>query len=510
MNTYSLAQVFADHMVLQRDKPVKIWGSWSVEQTLLVSLNGITREAACTSDNKWVAEFPPMEATLQSELFISSDHPDAQDTSIRNVAIGEVWIAGGQSNMEFLMKFDAESTEMIASADHPYIRFFDQPKISYEGEEKKRDYSQYGIWRVCDKENASYYSAVAFYFAKQLFETLHVPIGILGCNYGGTSASAWLHEDELAKDNELSVYISEYEETLNSLDSELYEQQVEQEYQFLNAPHVQPLLDAYMAGTLSDEVLQQILSQGDFPILSSNMGPKSKNRPGGLFHKMVMNIAGYSARGVIWYQGEQDEHKHPLYSKLFSSVINCWREAWQDPLPFIFVQLAPFRRWFTIPCEHFTEIRQQQERVSQTVDGAYMVSIMDAGMEVDIHPKRKRPVGERLALMARGKIYGENILCEPPSVSYATKAEDKVTLWFEHTGTGLFLKGDKIQNFQLFVGDREVVDYSLELSDNCITIQSEELICEQNIHVRHAWHNFAEVNLYNSSDLSAKPFSVTI
>ncbi len=221
MSTFSVASIFGDHMVLQRQKPVEIWGDCKKPQSLRVFVNG--REAACTqaSAGKWKMTLPPMEACRALTLQVSGD-VEGECYVFKDVAVGEVWIAGGQSNMEFPLKYDAEAKKVIAEANNPDIRFYDCPKIKFEGQELEDDMSDYGFWRPCDPDNAPFYSAVGFYFAQKIQESTQVPVGIIGCNWGGTSAATWLDESYLAADEELSVYLHEYEAGLKTLDMDQY------------------------------------------------------------------------------------------------------------------------------------------------------------------------------------------------------------------------------------------------------------------------------------------------
>lgn len=170
------------------------------------------------------------------------------------------------------------------------------------------------------------------------------------------------------------------------------------------------------------------------------MGPYNVGRPGGLYHQMLETIIPCGARGVLWYQGESDEGHADIYDRLFEAMIGCWRESFCQELPFLFVQLAPYGTWLGGTGEKYPELRRRQEMVSRRVPGAYMTSVMDLGMYEDIHPKHKKEVGERLALLARGKVYKEELLCEPPALLGAERKGKKITLHFAHAGVGLWRK----------------------------------------------------------------------
>ena len=502
--SFNLANIFGDHMVLQRSKPLTIWGECYQAQVIRVLLDG--REIASTEAavGRWMVTLPAMAVRRNLTLQVLGEN---ESYTFQDVAVGEVWVAGGQSNMEFLLDYDAEAEKVIPEADNSDIRFYDCPKIKFEGQEKEDDMSQYGFWRLLDPANAPFYSAVGFYFANQLYIRYQVPIGIVGCNWGGTTAAAWMDADYLRDNELLSVYVDEYEAGLKNLDLDQYFQAEESQRKVMSLPPAKRFMNYIMKRTprgvrrlfISIPVRRSINK-------SQQLGPRSENRPGGLFHTMLEKIIPYTARGVIWYQGESDDPKANFYARLFSSLIRCWRERWEEALPFLFVQLAPYEHWLGERAQNFTILREQQEMVSKTVPGTYMASIMDAGSKVDIHPKQKRPVGERLALLARGKIYGEKILCEAPEFADAVVESGTVVIKFKHTGEGLSLRGDHLKSLVLFSDGKKVRRPEISVDRDSLRIRAKGIQTASEIEIHFAFENFAEVNLYNSAGLPAKPF----
>jgi sialate O-acetylesterase len=241
---------------------------------------------------------------------------------------------------------------------------------------------------------------------------------------------------------------------------------------------------------------------------TATKGPADPNRPAGLFNTMVKTIAGYSCRGVLWYHGESDADKAENYADLCSAVIRCWRDSWQEELPYLLVQLAPYEKSQLGSGEKFPVIREQQESVSKNTPGTYLVSIMDCGEKNDIHPKRKRPVGERLALLARGRIYGEPLLCDPPELSSASFNKDAITLRFADAGEGLRLEGPLFSALKIKVGGKAVSGFSVQIDNDSIEIRSGEFKARAHVEVFFAWSGYCEVNLFNSAGLPAKPFRI--
>jgi len=497
-------------MVLQREKPIRIWGTSQVDQTIHIYIDnnkvGSTRAAL----GDWQLYLPAMEAARGLEIKITGDAQN-DELIFKNVAIGEVWIAGGQSNMEFALEFDAEAKKVIPQANNPDIRYYDCPKVKFEGQENEDDYSQVGFWRGLTPQNAPFYSAVGFYFASKLYERYQVPIGIVGCNWGGTTAAAWLDERYLVDDAELSVYWQEYQQGLEKLDLEKYVEDEKKARQSMQSPMMVSIMRKIQKGSLGP-VLKLLVLAG-MKSMAKNapvIGPHSEYRPGGLYHLMLKKIAGFSARGVIWYQGEADDLKAGIYARLFAAMIRCWRDALQDELPFLFVQLAPWESWLILSAVNYHIIREQQDLVSRTVPGAHMVSIMDYGEKDDIHPKHKRPVGERLALLARGNVYGEDILCEAPEAQAARFENGDLVIPFLYTGNGLFIKGKSLESLELIADGKKFEPIKVSITPSSVRVQVTGLSFAKELEIRFAYRNFAEVNLYNSADLPAKPFRQVI
>lgn len=504
-----LARIFQNGLTLQRQKPIKIWGITDHPQAVTVFLNGKPLLENAAIDGSFSLILPAQEAMENARLSITG----TMDTvELERVNIGEVWIAGGQSNMEFLLRYDAEGKREIASANDDCFRFYDVGEYSFPEEESKshKDSTGWDKWLSFKPEWAGYFSAVAVYFAKQLRACLGVPVAIVGCNWAGTTASSWTDEKYLEADPDLRSYLDDYAGATKDLDIEQYNRRHDEALDFLESPVMVRVADAMLKGrfTLWDIVrllpVLKKLSSFSFP-----MGPRNQNAPGVLYRAMVKQIAGYSCRGVIWYQGESDDVKAQIYDKLFAAMIRCWRDTWQEELPFLFVQLAPFGKWLNGTGEKYPILRAKQEIVSKTVPLCCMASIMDSGMEKDIHPKKKRPVGERLALLARGKVYGEDILCEAPEFQSAKVQPGKLLLTFANVGKGLEIFGGKLNALELSVDGRRIEAAASARGDK-LCIQSEEILEKSEIELCFAWIGYCEVNLYNSAGLPAKPFRITL
>ena len=503
-----LATIFQDGMMLQRGKELRIWGETDREQSIEVYCGEECWVSAQEiQEGKFSVMLPAREAAENVTVTITGSAGD--EITLSNVDIGEIWIAGGQSNMEFFLRYDAEGKKTIANANDDHLRYYNVAQYAFNGEEKDgfKDESRWNKWFPYKPEYIETFSAVGLYFANQLREKLGVPVGIVGCNWGGTTASTWMDEKLLEEDPELRIYIDDYAEKTKDLDLNAYLES-NRNQRGSKSDLVDSITRYMMEG--SHKLLLKLMNPLICSFPAPPMGPCSENRPGGLYHSMVSKIAGFACRGVLWYQGESDDHHADLYAKLFSAMIGCWRRDWKDELPFLFVQLAPFRKRFAVTAMNYPTLRQKQELVSKTVPNTFMASIMDVGMQWDIHPKKKRPVGERLALLARGKVYGEDILCEAPELESAQRMRDSLILAFRHAGNGLTLSGKTLSAMKIIADGSAVQNWKAEISQNVVKLTAKSIETAKQIQVHYAWEQYCEVNLYNSAKLPAKPFCVDI
>lgn len=496
----SFATVFQSGMTLQREKPIRLFGTTDTPQKLRVTLNGAELVQAEISAGHFQMVLPPQPAAEDAVLRVEASADG--EVMFDHVDIGEVWIAGGQSNMEYAMAQDADATDVISSAQDAHLRFYDVAKWAFPEEEAEgmKDTSHWERWLTWNPADAGYFSAVAAWCALELRRTLQVPVAIIGCNWGGTTAATWMDRALLEQDAELKVtYCDSYEEGLKTIDLKQYEENRLNKKKFTCDPDMKAKINEYIKMAAEKGLLTQMRQALD------TIGPKDENRPGALYETMVSKIAGVACRGVLWYQGETDD-KHPtLYEKLFPAMIGCWRRDWGEELPFLFVQLAPFGRWGASTGKVFPILRAAQDATQKNTPNCYMASIMDSGEELDIHPKHKRPVGHRLALLALGKIYGQPILCEAPALAAANLQPGALTLQFANAGEGLTIKGESLQAAQLLVNGTETA-FTAAVAGNTLTLQSPALDTAAEVQFRFAQTGWCVVNLYNSADLPAKPF----
>lgn len=532
-----LAKLFSNGMVLQREKPVHIWGQTEAGNRVKVEIQGKSAEAVADATGCFDICLEGLETSLQENLVVTNGQDRAE---ITDVAVGEVFIAGGQSNMEFPLRYEKHHEEALQTRDND-LRFFDTPKKYYPAQDTDFDYSAVGHWRKAESaEDLGYFSAVAFYFAKEIRQKEGVPVGIVGCNWGGTRSCAWMDEETVKKVGE--SWMEEWEKAIAGRDmdafwasrkddpqanagnpgtspfdamilprtpsrEEIAANMMETAIQGMkeaakNDPQVAAMVENAMdeKGNINPAFMQKIMEKYRDTI-------DARIKPGILYEHMVKNIAPFTARGVLWYQGESDDVPglQALYTDMFTGLVGNWRALWQDAdLPFIEVQLPGWHDWMDQTNLDYATIRRCQEEVAKTVEGVYMASISDVGEEHDIHPKDKKTVGHRMALLARHYLYGEDLLCEAPRPVGIKREADKIIIDMEDSGENLQILGSTIEALQLRSAD-QVIPYNASVAGNALILSLDEPT-DAPIQIRFAKDDWYRVNLVNAAGIPAIPF----
>lgn len=498
------AAVFSDNMVLQRRRPVRIFGTCGQQQgDITVRIPELHVSArALIKGNKWEAVLPPVEACGSCTLEIISG---AVKKRFVNVAIGEVWLAGGQSNMEFELRNELNGQRELSECAGENVRFYYTPKCEMVNE-KLTESEKNSCWQLPSAENSKAWSAVGYYFAKELSRRLGVTVGVIGCNWGGTSASAWVPRQALENDSRIRLYIDEYDEAIKGkTDEEMiaeyeeygsYQWGWEQRRQKLYAERP----DVSWAETL------EICGENRFPGPPGIMNPM---RPCGLYETMISRIAPYTLGGVIYYQGESDDHRPDSYEVLLKALIDQWRSDWKDnELPFLMVQL-PMHRYACDPDhKNWPVIRQAQMNVFRTVKNTGIAVALDCGEFDEIHPREKFVVAHRLFLQALSEVYGLAGRDEtlPPLFSHAIPEKDGIRLYFTNC-TGFEAAGD-ITGFEVSGADMNFVPAKAEADGNTIFLRAD--LPAPVTGVRYQWTNFANVVLYGKNGLPVPTFKADL
>lgn len=505
MINFSLAPIFSDYVVFQQNAPIRIFGKG--DQEVLVTLGDVTKKVK-PINGKWLVEFDPLSACDYINFEVSSND---ETLVIKNAAIGEVWLGSGQSNMEFEFKYDYDFKKEYGKMNNYKFRFYNQANISYDGQINDGNFEKDNKWVICSKENAHIFSAVSYYFGQELSKAFpDTIIAVVTCDWGGTSASSWIDPKYFEVYPELKIYLDEYQRHIDNIDDleehkRLYKalqsrpqgKELETFSYWVNS-HDLSLKDNYTA--------VEFFKYCEEKYPNVPLGPLHPQCPSTLYKHMLLELSPFSFKGVLWYQGEADERHCDLYDTLLTALIKTFRDTFiNDTLPFIIVELAPFHSIFF--CEtgvRYPIIRKQQEKVANTLNDTYSICIMDVGAKYDIHPKKKKPVGNRLALKALGKVYSFPILCDSPIVKNYEFNDNKVSISFDYVGEGLKLKGKRINALEVINNVNKKVNYEYIIEKDQIIIFGENIN-----KVKFAMLGYVKVNLYNSALLPVKPFEIT-
>jgi sialate O-acetylesterase len=475
-----LPSLISDHMVLQRDMPVRLWGTAAPNERVTVRFRG--QEIATTADEKgrWQVTLPPAPAGGPFDLVVRGGD---SEIVVRDVLVGEVWVASGQSNMEWPVAMAMNAEQEIAQANDAQIRFFQVPHRVAETPQEEGQ----GAWRVCSPETVKNFSAVAYFFARELRQHLKVPVGVIQATWGGTPAEAWTSLPTLQSDPAFRPLLDRWAKILAEYPAA--RQRYEAELQKWR------------------EAAEQAKAQGKPvpPQPRPPLGPEHPHRPANLFNGMIAPLTKFTIRGVIWYQGESNVGRAAEYRRLFPAMITDWRKAWGlGDFPFLFVQLANFLARKPEPSESaWAELREAQ-MFALKLPNTGMATAIDIGDANDIHPRNKQEVGRRLALVARAIAYGEPIVYSGPIYERMQVEGNKVRLFFRHVGSGLACKGEKLTGFAIAGVDGKFVWAEAAIEGDTVVVWSPQV--PQPVAVRYAWADNPEVNLYNREGLPALPF----
>ena len=450
MAKFKAAAVFSSNMVLQREKNVRVFGTGKNGESVIVSI--CTNKAVTeVVDEKWCVTLPAMKAGGPYEMKISN----GEETIVfGNVMIGEVWLAGGQSNMELELQNCMGGKDFLANDKTENVRYYYTQKNCNMDEKFFRDEENTG-WSCFDSESARAWSAVAYFYAKELAARLGVTVGIIGCNWGGTSASYWMSRESLEKDTDLKAYLDDFDNAVagrsrEEMDKEYLDYvKYEEEWQKKSVE----FYSAHPNGTWDE--CQAYCGVSKYP---GPMTPLNPFHATALYDSMVKRVFPYTIKGVIYYQGETDDNRPKTYFKLFKALIQLWRDDWgDDELPFMFVQL-PMHRYKVDPdWKHWCLIREAQMRTFKTVKNTGIAVILDCGEFNEIHPKNKVPVGHRLYLQAMHHVYGDNETeAFGPIYKNMIVTGDRAVISFDHAESGFDIKGDNgITGFEVAGTDKE-------------------------------------------------------
>lgn len=504
MGILTCSHLFSDNMVLQRDKNIKVWGLAEDGVKINVEIDGKTG-STITVNHEWMATLPPMKAGGPYTLKVWEE--GGKSLSFKNVMIGEVWLAGGQSNMELELQNSLNGKEMLKNIKDTPVRYFYVKKNAYIDDFFYADEAD-NCWMEAGEEESAVWSAVAFYFAEKLSKEIGVTVGIIGCNWGGTSASNWMSKKMLESDADTQIYLKDYEKAVGDITFDQYLKDME-EYKLWQKDW-QPRMDAFYAANpeATWEEAQEKVGICKWP---GPMGPRHEYRPNGLYETMLKRVIPYTLAGFIYYQGESDEHHPDIYDKLLRNLITQWRNDWEDiKLPFIVVQLPMHINRGAEDTKNWCLIREAQMKVHQTVAGTGLAVAIDLGEFNNIHPVNKKPVGERLALQALYHVYkliNEEEAYGPIYEDYEY-CNNGILLKFQYVGEGFVLKDNVIDGFEIAGVDKKYYKAAASIRDNQIFISAGEVTEPK--YARYLWTNYSEVYVFGKNGLPLAPFRTSV
>lgn len=485
-----LAGIFGEHMVLQRQKEIRIWGWADAGEEVFVQLGDNSASTQANAEGRWFVELPAMEAGGPYRLTAAANREtDKPPVLLKDVLIGEVWLCSGQSNMEWPVSATKNANQEIAAAKFPKIRHFN---IAHRPSATPLDDIP-SKWTVCSPETVPGYTATGYYFARKLHQELGIPIGLINSSWGGTRVEPWTPPNGFAQTPALQTIHRELQ--LRTPGSQLHQEKLTQ-----HITATERWLETARSAVRENK---PVTASPKFP--SELLPVKGHQNPSMLYNGMIHGMVGIPMRGAIWYQGEANRADGMMYFEKKKALINGWRELWgQGDFPFYFVQIAPYQ-YGNDRADMLAELWEAQAEVL-TLPNTSMVVVSDVGNLKDIHPRNKQAVGLRLANVAMKNQYGKtDLLVTGPTFQSMEIQDGKLAVKFSHAGNGLSSRdGKPIDWFEIIGKGTQFNKADVEIAGDTLILSSANV--PNPVAVRFAWHKLAEPNLTNSAGLPGVPF----
>ena len=493
-----LPRIFTDNMIFQRDLPVRVWGWADPGEAVSVTLAGKNATTKAGENGQWALELPALKTGENLELAVKGKN----SLTLKNVVIGDIWVCSGQSNMEMDLNGCVGSAEDIKAADLPRIR---RIKINHEqAAQPQMDAPTATQWQVCSSDTARGFTAVGFYFAREIQQKTGVPIGIVDDNWGGTPIEPWVPTEGLELVAELKPEFTARQEAIKAFRAEL--------------PKGLTQMEGWIAQTRGN--LANGTETTPMPVIPTHPGG---NGWSGMYNAMIHPFVHLPIKGALWYQGESNGGEGETYYNKMRALIGGWRKQWgQGDFPFYFVQLANFQGATENPgdASGWPQLREAQTK-SLSIPNTGMAVIIDTvplAEAGDIHPRNKYDVGMRLARWALGRDYGQKELEVSGPLFKAIKIEgSKARLTFDHIGSGLMIgkkegrspavenQEGKLKRFAVAGADKKWFWAEAVIEKDTVVVSSPEV--KEPVAVRYAFQmNPDGANLYNREGLPASPF----
>ncbi|MBK8477948.1 MAG: sialate O-acetylesterase [Opitutaceae bacterium] len=509
------AAIFTDHVVLQRDAVVPVWGTAKRGEKITVTFRGQTLATKADRDGNWRVDFAPLApSTSPADLVIDGNNT----VTLRDVLVGDVWLCSGQSNIEWPVRLADNAALAVSTAQLPLIRHF---KVAQQMAHAQPAADVQGAWTVCTPETAPHFTAVGFFFGRELQRELGIPIGLLNISWGGTPIESWLSPAMLTASPHAASVASAWAKIVA-------------EYPPKKAAHDQKMAEWQQRADAAKAAGQP--EPGDRPWRPT--GPGLPEEPTVVWQGMVAPVVPFAIRGVVWYQGESNVGREAEYRDLFPGLIRGWRDAWaaaaQPPTPaaeprkkkkrkeaevfvapalqvaaspfaFLFVQLPNYAD-NNPDGTSWARLREAQA-AALALPATGMAVTLDLGESANLHPTHKQEVGRRLGLVARAQVYGEGVDDAGPTYAeHSLEANGSIRVRFDHAQIGLVCRGPRLQGFLIAGADRVFQPADARLEGDAVIVTSPAV--KAPMAVRYAFANDPQPapNLYNGAGLPAAPF----
>lgn len=466
---------FTSDMVIQRNEPIVFWGTTNGASSVEVNFDGQHKRIIAKNDGSWEIDFPPMKAGGPYRAIVTSENSTFE---LNNILIGDVWVCSGQSNMEFKLKDASTAHEDIKSANYPEIRLLNMQPIAYtnnsswEGDVLSKvnslNYLTTDKWEECTPESALNFSAIAYHFGKTVYENTDVPLGLILNAVGGSPTESWIDRYSIE--------------------------------------HHDRLVDMFINWGENDFIHPWVRSRAALNVqLGDNKVQQHPYHPSYMYSASIQSLSNFPITGAIWYQGESNEQNVELHEVIFEELISSWRRAWNKDFPFYFVQLSGMG----VGRETWGHFRDSQRRLSQSISNIGMAVSFDMGDRADVHPKNKKPIGERLAFKALHDTYGlKDIIHSGPDFKYA-KLDDSVVIVHFDFSSGLSTSDNmEVRGFE--IAEYPGVYYP---ADAKIVGETVVVTCDETVkprYIRYGWKSYSDANLINKANLPSSTFSAQV
>jgi sialate O-acetylesterase len=478
----TLPSLLSDNMVIQRDVRINIWGKADPQESVTVQLGPDSSQVTAGNDGRWDVKLDPLPSGGPYDLTVSGKN----SITIHNVAIGEVWVCSGESNMEYKVSAAKSAEKEMADADLPMLRLF---VVNHAAAESIQGDCE-GAWVVCDADSVKDFPAIPFFFARELNRGLRMPFGMILSAWGPSRAASWTPHATLEKDPVLHAVLDQFAKAVDQYPTALTDYQTK------------------LAAWQTDATAAKSAGAAPPPRPVRPLDPAGAREPASLFNAMIAPLTRYPIRGVLWTQGESDTANPELYAKLFPAMIASWRATWEEgTFPFYYTQLSGFLGPHAQPEPSiWAELREVQARTVAEVPKTGMVVTIDTEEPYQLHPADKQAPGHRLAMLAEKQIYETpDAMVGGPEFAGMEIADGKAIVSFDNTGGGLKSKGGTVaKGFQIAGDDGHYVWADAAIHGDAVTVQSKDVPAPTA--VRYAWADFPDCDLTGRSGLPAMPF----